>query len=249
MDARMEVEDVTFGYGTQPLFRNVSFGVSPGTVFFIIGGSGCGKSSLFRLILGLERPFSGEIRHSGVPLDVDDGTAMLQTLSRVGVLFQSGGLLSSLTVFENVTLPLLLNGVSREEAKERATKVLESVSLARASDQRPATLSGGMKRLAGIARALVTEPDLLLLDEPTSGLDPISAARMDDLIADLAKEGRRTVVVVSHDLGSILSIADDGILLDREAQGVIASGKPSDLLASAQDPRVVRFLSRGKTSE
>ena len=241
----IEVEGLQARYGDSVVLERVSFAVKPGEVFFIIGGSGCGKSTLLRNLIGLVPPGQGTVRYFGRDF-THAGPAERKALLRTfGVLYQSGALWSSMTVRENVALPLeLYTDLSR---RERATLVdlkLAQVGLAHAGDLFPAELSGGMKKRAGLARALALDPDIVFFDEPSAGLDPITSLKLDELILQLRDTLGTTIVVVSHELASIYGIADRVVMLDRETKGVIAEGDPRELRDRSEDPRVREFLNR-----
>ena len=235
----IEVKDLTIGWGDVILQKNLCFEVQRGEVFAILGGSGCGKSTLLRFLIGLEEPIAGEIDVAGNGLpDLAAG------LPPFGVMFQAGALFGSLTVGENVSLPLEEWTDLPDDAVAAISRAkLRLVGLDGAADKFPAELSGGMKKRAAIARALALEPEIVFLDEPSAGLDPIMAADLDDLIKTLSKTLGLTVVVVTHELESIFKIADRIIMLDKATQGIIATGDPRELRHS-EDPRVSDFFNR-----
>jgi phospholipid/cholesterol/gamma-HCH transport system ATP-binding protein len=237
--AIVSVEDVTVGWRRDAvLAEHVSFAVGRGEIFGILGRSACGKSTLLRHLIGLERPLSGSIDIMGAPPRLDVGPP------RFGVMFQQGALFGSLTVGENVGL-VLERWTSLPPAAIRAIvrAKLDVVGLGGAESELPATLSGGMRKRAAIARALALEPSLLFLDEPCSGLDPITSAEIDLLIATLARSLGLTVVIVTHELGSINSIVDRCILLDRRSRSVLAAGTPA-VLRESTVPSVSAFFQR-----
>jgi phospholipid/cholesterol/gamma-HCH transport system ATP-binding protein len=238
--AAITVRDLTAGYGDHVVMQGVSFEVKAGSVFAIIGGSGSGKTTLLRHMIGLQRPLAGSIEIDGV------GEPNL-TLGppRYGVTFQEGALFGSMTLLDNVMLPLQKwTDLSSEAIELVARARIRLVGLGGFENHTPAELSGGMKKRAGVARALALEHDLLFLDEPTAGLDPIRSAEFDELIRSLNQDLAVTVVLVSHELQSILSVSDECILLDAEAKTIIAQGNPNDLHAKAEDPRVHAFFHR-----
>jgi phospholipid/cholesterol/gamma-HCH transport system ATP-binding protein len=233
------------GYEGRTVLKEVSFRVQPGEVFFVIGGSGCGKSTLLRHLIGLHPPLAGAVRFFGRSFTDADLATRRGLLKTFGVLYQGGALWSSLTLRQNVALPLEEHTtLSRREIAELATLKLAQVGLTGFEDYYPAEISGGMKKRAGLARALALDPDIVFLDEPSAGLDPITSRKLDDLILQVRDTFGTTLVVVSHELASIFGIADRVIMLDRDAQGIIAEGPPAGLAERTRDPRVGEFLLR-----
>lgn len=240
------VDAVTCGYGGQVVLRDVSFTVPSGEIFFIIGGSGCGKSTLLRHLIGIHRPTAGEVRFFGAPFNHADAAARRELLKTFGVLYQSAALWSSLTLRQNVALPLEeYTDLKKREIEEIATLKLAQVGLTGFEDYYPAEISGGMKKRAGLARALALDPAIVFLDEPSAGLDPITSRKLDELVLEIREMFGTTLVVVSHELASIFSIADRVIMLDKFQKGIIAEGKPRELAAASRDPRVTEFLYLG----
>jgi phospholipid/cholesterol/gamma-HCH transport system ATP-binding protein len=239
MTPLIEVRDLSVGWGGEPLIEHASFDVREGEVFAILGGSGSGKSTLMRFLIGLEPPLAGSIAIAGV------GAPRLDSARPAfGVMFQQGALFGSMTVGENVALPIeRWTDLPRDAIEAMVRAKLRLVGLASAEDKLPSELSGGMRKRAAIARSMALEPSLLFLDEPGSGLDPVTSAELDQLIATLNRGLGLTVVLVTHELGSILGIVDRCVMLDRDARSIIASGAPRELLASA-DPRVHAFFTR-----
>jgi phospholipid/cholesterol/gamma-HCH transport system ATP-binding protein len=236
----IEVEKLTVGWGERPLLEDMSFEVPRGDIFVILGGSGCGKSTLLRHLIGLETPMRGTIRVSGGPPAGD-----VEGPPTYGVLFQSGALFGSMTLAENVALPLR----KWTDLDARATDVivrakLRLVGLEGFENHLPSEISGGMKKRAGIARALALDPPLLFLDEPSAGLDPISSVGLDELILTLNASLGMTTVIVSHELQSIFKIGRTCIMLDKQARGIIARGNPVELRDRSDDPRVRAFFNR-----
>ncbi len=240
------VDQLTAGYDGRIVLKEVSFEVRRGEIFFIIGGSGCGKSTLLRNIVGLNPPKRGRVEFFGEKFSEADAATRRARLKTFGVLFQSGALWSSLTLRQNVALPLEeYTTLSRREIDEIATFKLGQVGLAGFEDYFPAEVSGGMKKRAGLARALALDPAIVFFDEPSAGLDPVTSRKLDELILQVRETLGTTIVVVSHELASIFGIADRVIMLDRGAQGIIAQGPPKTLASGSRDPRVLEFLHRG----
>ncbi|MFA5265554.1 MAG: ATP-binding cassette domain-containing protein [Opitutaceae bacterium] len=247
--AAIDVRGLECGYDGDVILRDISFTVRPGELFFVIGGSGCGKSTLLRHMIGLNRPTAGEVSFFGRPFYDNRESERRALLRTFGVLFQSGALWSSLTLRENITLPLELHTrLNPGERNEIALLKLAQVGLAGFQDYYPAEISGGMRKRTGLARALALDPAIVFFDEPSAGLDPITSRKLDELILGIRDTFGTTCVVVSHELASINDIADRVILLDRETQGIVAEGDPHELLAHSADPRVLEFFQRGKRS-
>ena len=241
-DPHISVSGLAIGWDGAPLLENLDFAIRRGEVFAILGGSGCGKSTLLRHLIGLNAPIRGEILVDGAPPRLD-GRA-----PEAGVLFQSGALLGSMTLAENDALPLeTWTALQPHEIDAVVRSKLRLVGLGGFENHTPDELSGGMKKRAGIARALALEPELVYLDEPSAGLDPITSAELDELLLTLNHGLGTTLVVVTHELPSIFSIAGRCILLDRDAKGVIAEGDPRDLRDHSGDPRVSAFFNRKPT--
>ncbi|MEY4939761.1 MAG: hypothetical protein RIQ93_1496 [Verrucomicrobiota bacterium] len=239
------VEHLVCAYGERVVLTDVSFTVASGEVFFIIGGSGCGKSTLLRHLVGLNRPKQGSVKFHGEPFSQADAASRRARLKTFGVLFQGGALWTSLTLRQNVALPLEeYTTLSRREIDELAVFKLAQVGLDGFEDYFPAEISGGMKKRAGLARALALDPSMVFFDEPSAGLDPVTGRKLDELILHIRETFGTTIVIVSHELGSIFGIADRLIMLDGEAKGIIAEGTPQELAANSGDPRVSEFLRR-----
>ncbi|ABC79030.1 ABC transporter ATP-binding protein [Syntrophus aciditrophicus] len=242
----IEVHDLEISYGTFVLMRDLNFHIRRGDIFIIMGGSGCGKSTLMKQMVGLKKPARGQVLYGDVSF-WDAGTEVREQLKRrFGILFQSGALWSSLTLAENIALPLeQYTDLSPAQIRELASFKLALVGLGGFEDFYPSELSGGMKKRAGLARAMALDPDILFFDEPSAGLDPISARLLDDLIIELSESLSTTVIVVTHDLASIFAIGTNSVFLDPEAKTMTAGGDPKRILAESEDPKVVSFLTRG----
>jgi phospholipid/cholesterol/gamma-HCH transport system ATP-binding protein len=234
------VDDLRIGRGTEVLIDHVSFQVERGTIFAILGGSGSGKSTLLRYLIGLERPQAGRIDIDGV-----GEPHLYEGVPPFGVLFQSGALFSSLTLGENLALPLARwTEIRGTTARELVQAKLDLVGLGPFAEHLPAEISGGMKKRAGIARALMLEADLLFFDEPSAGLDPISAVELDQLILTLSRDLGITIVIVTHELPSIFLLASQCLVLDKAAKGVVAEGDPHKLRDESKIPFVHNFFTR-----
>jgi len=246
-EALITVRQLTMAYGSFVLMHDLNFVVRPRDVFIIMGGSGCGKSTVLRHLIGLKEPAAGEIIYGDVNFTQATPEQREALLRRFGVLYQSGALWSSMTLAENVGLPLgEFTDLNENQIREIATLKLGLVGLKGFEDFLPNEISGGMQKRAGIARAMALDPDILFFDEPSAGLDPISARLLDNLILELRDSLGATIVVVTHDLASIFTIANNSVFLDAESRTQIATGDPTDLLAHSQDMRVRSFLTRGE---
>jgi len=244
---RIEVRDLTMAYGSFVVMQGLNFSVRRGEIFILMGGSGCGKSTLLRHLIGLKSPAGGEVLYDGESFWGGDPEERIRWMRRFGVLYQSGALWSSMTLAENVALPLeQYTDLPAAQIRERVSLKLSLVGLAGFEDYYPSEISGGMCKRAGLARAMALDPDFLFFDEPSAGLDPVSARLLDDLILELRDSLGSTVVVVTHELASIFAIADHAVLLDPESKTQIALGNPRALRDGSEDPRVLRFLTRGE---
>lgn len=245
---RISVDQLQVGYGSYILMRDVTFDVRAGDIFFITGGSGCGKSTLLRVLMGLKSPQSGAVYYGKTDFWGSNEDQRRKLVRDTGVLFQSGALWSSMTLAENVGLPLQQYTYLGDEAiREQAKLKLALAGLAGFEDYYPSEISGGMRKRAGIARALALDPKILFLDEPSAGLDPVSSRLLDDLILELRASLGTTFVIVSHELASIYAIASNLIFLDAQTRQVAACGNPHQLLhATDTAPSAMLFLTRGE---
>ncbi len=241
------VKNLTMAYGSFVLMRDINFTVRHGDIFIIMGGSGCGKSTLLRHLIGLKEPATGEIIYGDINFTRANPATRELMLRRFGILYQSGALWSSLTLAENVGLPLgEFTDLTPSQIREIAALKLALVGLSGFEDFYPNEISGGMQKRAGLARAMALDPEILFFDEPSAGLDPISSSLLDELILELRDSLGATIVIVTHELASIFAIGNNCVFLDADSRVQIASGDPNGLLANSQDPRVRKFLTRGK---
>ena len=241
----ISVRHLRMGYGSRVLLDDASFDVQRGEILVILGGSGCGKSSLMKNIIGLYEPMSGDIQITGKSILTASAAEKAQLQRSLGVMYQSGALFGSLTVLENVRFPLdQFTDLGMPSKNLTARMLLRQVEMGHAESLMPGELSGGMLKRAGIARAMALGCDILMLDEPSAGLDPITAANLDRTILTLRKSLGFTFVVVTHELQSIFTIADRAIMLDPISRSIIAEGRPADLRDRSTDPRVRQFFNR-----
>ena len=241
------VRNLDMGYGSLILMRNLNFTVNRGDIFIIMGGSGCGKSTLLKILVGLKEPSKGQVYYGDVSFWEMETNERQRIMKRFGILYQSGALWSSMTLAENVALPLeQYTNLSSPQIREVVSLKLSLVGLMGFEDFYPSEISGGMRKRAGLARAMALDPDILFFDEPSAGLDPVSARLLDDLILELRDSLGSTIVAVTHELASIFAIGNNSIYLDVDGGTMTASGDPKKLLAESKDPKVRKFLTRGK---
>jgi len=240
----IELEHVDAGYPGAVILHDVTFDVMRGEIFILLGGSGCGKSTVMKHMIGLNPVLAGKLRVAGLEWT---RKTRVELFRRIGVMYQSGALFGSMTCLENVLLPLEeFSGLGRRERRERAMSLLADVELSDAADKMPNEISGGMRKRVAIARAMALDPEVVFLDEPSAGLDPITSSSLDDLILRLRGEKGMTFVVVTHELPSIFKIADRAAMFDKARRGMIALGRPSELRERSDDQFVRRFFNRGE---
>lgn len=256
----IKVEDLTMAYGNFVVQRHLTFDIKPQDIFIIMGGSGCGKSTLLKHFIGLKEPATGRVLFRSDDATSQEGSEYIDfwesqdskrqaLMQRCGVLYQSGALWSSMTLAENIALPLgEFTDLSSSDIKHLASLKLALVGLSGFEDYYPSEISGGMRKRAGLARALALEPELLFLDEPSAGLDPISARMLDDLILQLRDNLGCTFVVVTHELASIFAIGNNSVFLDADKKTMLTTGDPNELVKNCNHETVRNFLMRGQAS-
>lgn len=239
----IQVRNLTAGYGSTVVLKDINFDVRAGEVFTILGGSGSGKSTLLKQMIGLKKPLSGSVLIDGTDIVTAEGRERLDVLRKIGVAYQSGALFGSMTIMSNVALVLEeFTDLPRDAVEVIAQMKLKAVGLQAAAYNMPAELSGGMRKRAAIARALALDPKILFLDEPSAGLDPITSAQIDELILDLSQGLGVTFVIVTHELPSIFAVADRAIMVDKETKTIIAEGRPQELRDKSEHPLVRQFF-------
>ncbi len=241
----VSISNLIMGYGDNILLDNVSFDVKRGEILVILGGSGCGKSSLMKHMIGLYKPVSGNISINGKSIVNANKVEKSLIQREIGVMYQSGALFGSLNILENVRFPLdQFTSIGLSEKNKIARTLLELLEMGHAGKLMPSQLSGGMLKRAGIARAMAIGANILFLDEPSAGLDPITAANLDQTILNLRKSLGYTFIIVTHELQSIFAIADRAIMLDPISKRIIAEGDPNELKYRNNDSRVKQFFNR-----
>lgn len=245
--AHVTVRGLTLAYGSRTVLKDIDFSIGQGDIFIVMGGNGCGKSTLLKFMIGLKPPVKGQVYYRDVSFWDAEPHVRSGILKRVGILYQRNALWSSMTIGENVALPLEeYTSLGRKQIREIVSFKLSLVGLKGLEGLFPSELSGGMQKRAALARAMALDPEILFLDEPSAGLDPVNARMLDDLILDLNASLKTTVVVITHDLASIFAIGNNAIYLDPDVQAITASGNPRDLLESSRDPKLRAFLTRGR---
>ena len=246
-EPHITIQNLTMAYGSFLIQRDLDFVINRGDIFIIMGGSGCGKSTLLRHMIGLKSPAKGDVLYEGQSFWRAESAHRAQMMRRFGVLFQHGALWSSMTLAENVALPLEeYTDLQPLQIKEIVSLKLALVGLSGFQEFYPSEISGGMQKRAGLARAMAMDPDILFFDEPSAGLDPISSKRLDDLILELRDSLGATVVVVTHELASIFAIANNSVFLDAETKTMLAVGDPKTLLKESPNAKIREFLTRGE---
>lgn len=246
----IQVKDLDLAYGSFVIQQNLNFTVNRGDIFIIMGGSGCGKSTVLRCLIGLKAPAKGQVLYEDADFWSAEPAMREVRMRRFGVLYQSGALWSSMTLAENVGLPLgEYTDLTPPQIRELAALKLSLVGLSGFEDYYPSEISGGMQKRAGIARAMALDPDILFFDEPSAGLDPISSKLLDDLILELRDSLGTTIVVVTHELASIFTIGNNSVFLDPVTKTMIEKGDPKYLRDHSPNDNVREFLKRGATTE
>jgi phospholipid/cholesterol/gamma-HCH transport system ATP-binding protein len=241
----LEVKNLSARFGSNIVFEDISFDVYQGEVLVIVGESGCGKSTLLKIMIGLQKPYAGRVFYEGRDIISASETLLKEYRQNIGVLFQSGALFSSMTLKENISLPLqTYTDLEQDKITQIVKMKLGMVNLEGYDDHYPAELSGGMRKRAGIARAMALDPHVLFLDELSAGLDPVTAVGLDDLIIKTNEALGTTMVIVTHELESIYKIAHRVLMLEKQAGGIIAQGTPTQLKGHTDDPRVKSFFLR-----
>ena len=243
----VEIKDLTMAYDDFLIQRDLDFAIDSGEIFVVMGISGSGKTTLLRHLVGLKPPAKGEILYDGESFWDAGPERRQQMMRKFGVMYQNGALWSSMTLAENVSLPLeVYTDLSHSEIREIALFKLALVGLAGFGDFHPSEVSGGMQKRVGVARAMALDPDILYFDEPSAGLDPVSARRLDDLIRELRDSLGITMVIVTHELDSIFAVADRSVYLDADTHTMLAIGPPAELRDNTPEPKIRQFLNRGR---
>ncbi|MDM8535910.1 ATP-binding cassette domain-containing protein [Desulfobacterales bacterium HSG17] len=246
-ETHISVENLTMAYGDFIIQQDLDFSVNREDIFIIMGGSGCGKSTLLRHLVGLKKPAKGRVIYKDKSFWDAELEERNKIMQNCGILYQSGALWSSMTLLENIALPLgEYTDLKKDQIQEVVSLKLALVGLAGFEDYYPSEISGGMQKRAGLARAMALDPEILFFDEPSAGLDPVSARLLDDLILELRDSLGATIIVVTHELASIFAIGNNSVFLDPETKTMIAGGNPNTLLNKSKDPRVIKFLTRGE---
>lgn len=241
----IQVRDLIARYGEETILEGISFDIYEGEIFVILGGSGCGKSTLLKHLIGLIRPYSGQVIIDGDDISRGDSQVVERLLRKIGILYQGGALFGSMTLAENIALPILeYTDLASDLVSSLVRMKLNLVQLDGYEDYLPSEISGGMKKRAGLARAMALNPKILFFDEPSAGLDPVTSAGLDNLILHLNKSLGTTMVIVTHELESILTVAQRVIMLDKSTKGIIAEGDPRHLRETSRNPLVWRFFNR-----
>ena len=247
---KITAKNLSVGYGEKIIIKNASFEVKNNDIFIIMGGSGCGKSTMLKVLTGLMPPIRGEFFINDINYCRANDDTKLEIMKKIGILYQSGGLFPSMTLAENVALPLQkYSSYSPKTIDDLVNLKLALVGLNGYNDYYPSEISGGMKKRAGLARALALDPEIVFFDEPSAGLDPLSSARLDNLMKEINQNLGTTLVVVTHELQSIFDIATNSIFLSGETKTIEAYGNPNDLLKNPPNENVFNFLTRGKNNE
>ena len=244
----IEVQGLGIGYNDVTVMKELNFNVNKGDIFIVMGQSGCGKSTLLKSLIGLKTPSNGKVLFYGKSFWDEDENGQKNLMKTFGVLYQEGALLSSMTVGENVALPLqMYTKLSKQQIREIVALKLSLVGLEGHEDLFPSGISGGMCKRVSLARAIALDPGIIFFDEPSAGLDPINARKLDDLILELRDGLGATIIIVTHELASIFAIGNNSVFLDETSKTMIATGDPKALLKYSKDPRVTQFLTRGKS--
>lgn len=245
--AVITAKDLTIAYDQHVVMHDVSFEINEADIFIIMGGSGCGKSTLLSVLTGLKSPNKGSIIFDGIDFWPGSPEQRDEAMRRAGILYQSGALWTSMTLAENIALPMrLYTKRSEDEIQKLVSYKLDLVGLTGFEDYYPSEISGGMKKRAGLARALSLDPKIVFFDEPSAGLDPISSKNLDELIVEIKENLHTTVVMVTHELPSLLSVGTNSIFIDAQQKMVTARGKPKDLYNNPPNDAVRHFLTRGE---